>query len=297
MTASSLPPPPPPPPRPTPTQARRPSAWKEPDRPPIAAFSPKASWGLGDALTSFGIFLVSSVALVAVAILVDADPLAGFWFPLLLAGPQLTQGAFTVGVARVKGSGLDRDLGFRFRTIDGLLGIAILILGFLAAGATGALMEQLGVETPDATVAELIDDAAESDANNATGQDTEALDEAGSPEHDSGITDDEQDGRITVWIVMVAVFAATAVPIIEELIYRGLWWSALLKRGVSEGWTLVITSLAFAAAHFELERFPVLFVLGIALGVGRSLTGRIGASIIAHALINGIAMAVLLATI
>ena len=91
--------------------------------------------------------------------------------------------------------------------------------------------------------------------------------------------------------------ATDAVPIIEELIYRGLWWSALLKRGVSEGWTLVITSLAFAAAHFELERFPVLFVLGIALGVGRSLTGRIGASIIAHALINGIAMAVLLATI
>jgi membrane protease YdiL (CAAX protease family) len=80
-------------------------------------------------------------------------------------------------------------------------------------------------------------------------------------------------------------------------VYRGLWWSALLKRGMSEWWVLLITSAAFAAAHFEPSRFPVLFTLGIALGMGRLLTGRLGAPIITHALINGLGMIALLATV
>ena len=280
MTASELPPPPPPPPSPSP-RPRSGSEWKEADRPPHAPFAPESRWGLGDAFISFGIFLVTSIVLVGVVILVDADPLVGIWFPLLLAGPQLTQGAFTIGVAREKGAGLDRDFGFRFRWIDLLLGFALLILGFVLAGGTAVLMEELGLETPEASVAELIDDAS----------DTE-VDEDGTT-----LSIEGDDGGVTIWIVMVAVFAATAVPVIEELIYRGLWWSALLKRGVPEGWTLVITSLAFAAAHLEPGRFPVLFVLGLALGLGRLLTGRIGASIVTHACINGIAMSVLLATI
>lgn len=294
MTASALPPPPPPPPRPTHTPPRSGSEWKDRDRPPHVPFSPEARWGLGDAFTSFGIFLVTSIALVGVVILIDADPLEGVWFPLLLAGPQLAQGAFVAGVAWVQGTGLDRDFGFKFRWIDLLLGFALLILGFIAAGGMAALMEQLGVETPDASVAELIDDAADADVDDDTGG---PIDDGGAGDDDLGIADDGEDGGITVWIVIVAVFAATAVPVIEELIYRGLWWSALLKRGVGEGWTLLITSLAFAAAHFELQRFPVLFVLGLALGVGRYLTGRIGAAIVAHSMINGIAMAVLLATV
>lgn len=272
MTGSKLPPPPPPPPRPTPTaRPRSGSEWKEPDRPPLAPFAPQARWGLGDALISFAIFVVTSVVLVGIVILVDADPLAGFWFPLLLAGPQLTQGAFVLGVAREKGAGLDPDFGFRVRGIDVLLGLALLVVGFVLAGSTAVLTEAFGLETPEASVAELIDDA--SDGNPG------------------------DDGGITIWIVMVALFASTAVPVIEELLYRGLWWSALLKRGVPERWALIITSLAFAAAHLEPGRFPVLFALGLALGLGRLLTGRIGASIVTHAYINGIAMTVLLSTI
>ena len=296
MTVSDLPPPPPPPPtvrRPAPNG----SEWKDPERPPLAPFSPESRWGIGDALISFAIFVVTSIALVGVAILVDADPLVGFWFPLLLAAPQLTQGAFTVGVAREKGAGLDRDFGLRFRPIDLLLGFALLILGFVLAGGTAVLMEELGLETPEASVAELIDDASDtSDDPAATGgDDTTGADDGDDTGADLVLDDD--DGGVTVWIVIVAIFAATAVPVIEELIYRGLWWSALLKRGLHEGWALVITSLAFAAAHLEPGRFPVLFVLGLALGLGRMLTGRIGASIVTHACINGIAMAVLLATL
>ena len=118
-----------------------------------------------------------------------------------------------------------------------------------------------------------------------------------SPEGSDGLLDDADTSGLTIWIVFVAVFAATAVPVIEELVYRGLWWSALLKRGMSEWWVLLITSAAFAAAHFEPSRFPVLFTLGIALGMGRLLTGRIGASIITHALINGLGMVALLTTV
>lgn len=299
MTSSALPPPPPPPPSPSSgPPSRSGSEWKDQTRPPVVPFADESRWGIGDALISFVIFLVTSIGLVSITVFLDADPLVGFWFPLLLAGPQLTQGAFTIGVSREKGAGLDRDFGFRFRRIDLLLGFALLILGFVLAGGTAALMEQLGLETPEASVAELIDDASESDDTSDTFDADDADGGSSSDDTTSGNDDDDSSGDgVTVWIVMVAIFAATAVPVIEELIYRGLWWSALLKRGVPEWATLLITSLLFAAAHLEPGRFPVLFVLGLALGLGRVLTGRIGASIVTHACINGIAMAVLLATI
>jgi len=53
---------------------------------------------------------------------------------------------------------------------------------------------------------------------------------------------------------------------------------------------LVVTSAVFAVAHLEPARTPVLFVLGLALGWGRVMTGRIGASIFAHGFINLVGM-------
>ena len=170
------------------------------------------------------------------------------------------------------------------RKIDWLIGPVLVVGGFLAVAGVVAAMNELGAETPTASVAELLEDAADEDLND-------------SPEGSDGLLDDADTSGLTIWIVFVAVFAATAVPVIEELVYRGLWWSALLKRGMSEWWVLLITSAAFAAAHFEPSRFPVLFTLGIALGMGRLLTGRIGASIITHALINGLGMVALLTTV
>ena len=58
--------------------------------------------------------------------------------------------------------------------------------------------------------------------------------------------------------------------------------------------TILITSVVFAVVHFEPIRLPILFVLGLALGFGRARTGRIGAAIVAHMMINSLAMLALL---
>ena len=261
------------------------SEWKDQGRPPLIPFPPSARWGLGDAFASFGVFVVTSIVLVGIMALVAPDAaLNSPWLPLLVAGPQIAQGGFVWLVARRKGTGIDRDYGMTVRKIDWLIGPVLVVGGFLAVAGVVAAMNELGAETPTASVAELLEDAAD-----------EGLDD--SSEGSDGLLGDADESGLTIWIVFVAVFAATAVPVIEELVYRGLWWSALLKRGMSEWWVLLITSAAFAAAHFEPSRFPVLFTLGIALGMGRLLTGRIGASIITHALINGLGMIALLATV
>lgn len=285
MAESSLPPPPPPPPPPQPDPSGGASEWKDQGRPPLIPFPPSARWGLGDALASFGVFVVASIVLVGIMALIAPNAaLNSPWLPLLVAGPQIAQGAFVWWIARCKGTGIDRDYGMAVRKIDWLIGPVLVVGGFLAVAGVVAAMNELGAETPTASVAELLEDAAD-----------EGLDD--SAEGSNGLLDHADTSGLTIWIVVVAVFAATAVPVIEELVYRGLWWSALLKRGMSEWWVLLITSAAFAAAHFEPSRFPVLFTLGIALGMGRLLTGRIGASIITHALINGLGMIALLATV
>ncbi|MEO0494502.1 MAG: CPBP family intramembrane glutamic endopeptidase, partial [Actinomycetota bacterium] len=261
------------------------SEWKDQSRPPVIPFPPAARWGLGDAFSSFGVFLVTSVALVGiVAIFAPDSGLNSPWLPLLVAGPQVGQGLFVWWIARAKGTGTDRDFGMRFLKIDWLIGPVLLVLGFIAIAGVVAAMNAVGAETPTASVAELLEDAAD-----------EETDEPGA--ESGGLLEGEGDSGLTIWIIFVAVFASTAVPVIEELVYRGLWWSALLKRGMSEWWVLIITSAAFAAAHFEPARFPVLFVLGLALGMGRLLTGRIGAAIVTHALINGLGMIALVLTV
>ena len=58
--------------------------------------------------------------------------------------------------------------------------------------------------------------------------------------------------------------------------------------------TILITSTVFAAVHLEPIRLPILFVLGLALGFARARTRRIGASIVAHMVINALGMLFLL---
>ncbi|MEZ5168517.1 MAG: CPBP family intramembrane glutamic endopeptidase [Acidimicrobiales bacterium] len=103
------------------------------------------------------------------------------------------------------------------------------------------------------------------------------------------------DTGLTVWVVLFAFLAATAIPVIEELVFRGLFWSALEKRGLRPVPILLVTSVVFAAIHLELLRTPVLIVLGIGLGFCRMLTGRLGPAIVMHMGINTIGMLAVLA--
>lgn len=253
MSDSSLPPPPPPPPRPGQS-----SATPFPAQPTI--YDHSVTWGLGDAWAALGIFfLVSIVVGLAIFGATSEAGLRGAWLPIAVCIPPLVQGVYVWYVADRKGRGLRRDFAFSAKPSDIGLGAVLTITGMIGAGIVGALMLWLFDSTPTASVAELAEDSADG-------------------------------GGLTIWLVMLAVLAATLVPIVEELVFRGLWWSALEKRGMKPHWILLTTSFVFAAVHIELQRTAVLFVLGLALGAGRLATGRLGPAIAAHAMINGIGM-------
>lgn len=299
MSISSLPPPPPrpphslPPPPPPVVAGGTGSTWKDTDRPPSVPYPDASAWGLGDAMLATLIYFASSVVLVLLVVLVfDAEPLDGAWFPVSLIVPQILQFVFVVWTARRRGSGLSIDFGFAFAWKDLAIGPMLFFIGIMAAAVIGLTMTAAGVDPPTSAVAELTEEAVEGTEVDDGAFPTDAGDAIGAD------PDDADDGSgITVWIVIVAILAATAVPVIEELGYRGLWYSAMVKRGHSEWWAVVVSSFMFAIVHLEPARTLIIFALGMVLGWGRMLTNRIGASIIAHAIINGLAFAALLATL
>ena len=189
------------------------------------------------------------------------------WLVALIAIPPLVQVIYVILAVRHKGRGLAADLGWRFKSVDLAIGIVLFLVGIMLAALVALAMESLFGISPSAALADMIQDG------------------------------DGTTPGITGWIVLLAVLAAFFIPVMEEIVYRGLLWSALEKRGMREEAILVVTSLIFAAVHLEPARFPILFVLGLALGYGRIQTGRIGSCITTHIYLNSTAMLALLATL
>ncbi len=85
-----------------------------------------------------------------------------------------------------------------------------------------------------------------------------------------------------VWLFIAVVFAA---PLCEELIFRGFLWRCL-RSSLGPLWTLVATSLLFAAYHFDplhiIGILPIAFVLGFL----RLTSGAIWPCVLAHFLNN-----------
>ena len=102
------------------------------------------------------------------------------------------------------------------------------------------------------------------------------------------------------YLVATAVAAVIAAPIIEELVFRGLVMRGLLSRFgpvVSVG----LQGVLFGVAHVDPARGVgniglaiVLSGVGVALGASAYLTRRLGPTVIAHAIFNGVVVAILL---
>lgn len=257
-----LPLPPPPPPRVPPP----------PPRPTVLAWGAqlydheRSRWGVPDALLAFAIFFLSSLVLgLAFAIVEGVDAtISGPWLPLLIVAPALLQLGYVVHAGRSKGLGLEADFRTRVTPSDAAVGAALCICALILAGITAAAMTEIFDQEPNAAVAELVEDS------------------------------EGESSGLTVWIYLLALLGATVIPVVEEIVYRGLWWSALEKKGFNQWVTLALTSAVFAVVHLEPWRTPILFVLGFVIGLGRIATGRIGASIFAHVYINAIGMLFLL---
>lgn len=194
---------------------------------------------------------------------VDGDVLAGPWLLAAIAIPPLVQLAHVTWIARTRGAGLAADFRLRIKGSDVATGAGLCVAGLVLAGITATIIFEVLDQEPTAAAAELVQDS-------------------------------EDGNGLTIWIYLFALLAATLIPLVEELVYRGLWWSVLEKRGVPPVAVLFITSAIFAVVHLEPVRTPVLFVLGLAIGLGRLVTGRIAASIAAHMYVNAIGMIFLL---
>ncbi|MAE63919.1 MAG: hypothetical protein CMJ18_06565 [Phycisphaeraceae bacterium] len=104
------------------------------------------------------------------------------------------------------------------------------------------------------------------------------------------------DASMTV--IAVLVFGAViAAPLIEEIVYRGLFQTVLLAQdGVSHRWSVIlIASVVFTLVHATLpwQVLPQLFVLSLLLGWLYERTGSLWPSILVHVLFNAFSFVML----
>jgi membrane protease YdiL (CAAX protease family) len=115
-----------------------------------------------------------------------------------------------------------------------------------------------------------------------------------------GIEEISADRTYVVSLVITAVIAA---PIVEEMVFRGVVMRGLHSR-LSIPVVVVVQGVLFGVAHVDPVRgvgniglVLVLSGVGSALGIAAVLLGRIGPSIVAHALFNGAVLLVVLSGI
>lgn len=105
---------------------------------------------------------------------------------------------------------------------------------------------------------------------------------------EQGLTPDRWDpsrsGAYTFNFIVIAAF----VPIVEELVFRGVGFSLLRRFGAPVA--IGGTAVAFALAHGLVQGFPILLVFGLGLGWLRWKTGSIVPGIAVHASFNALSL-------
>ena len=207
-------------------------------------------WGLWDVL----IGLVGST-IVAVAAGVGLFLMGASVAVQIIGGmtaPWLILAGWPILVTRLRGNGARIDLGLRLTWRD---------TGWAVLGAVVALVLSIAAVT--------ITEVFVPEVTSAAGDAGEVLEESGF-------------AAMAIFALLVMVGA----PVVEELFFRGLMFSALRKRGLSTVLTIVVTAVVFAAFHLEPVRFLILLPTGLVLGWLRWRTGSTGAAMVAHGIVN-----------
>jgi membrane protease YdiL (CAAX protease family) len=107
-----------------------------------------------------------------------------------------------------------------------------------------------------------------------------------------GLTPDPFPGGARATLSVIGMTFATALlgPLGEEIYFRGLLCGRLLAYGRVAG--VLGSGLLFAGAHLEADAFPVLALIGIALGTLYVVTGSLYPGVAFHVLNNAAALAV-----
>lgn len=220
-------------------------------------------------LAGFGGFYVVSLIVTGAASAVAVDPDAvrtSLRGPVVLLAllPNLLLGVGPAAVAWWRGNGPLRDFGIRFTREDLSVGFSCGVVALAAGLVVNYLLQAWVYHGRNALNA---------------GQEIQQL-----------------TGSRSVWLVIALVFIVFLAPLSEEMLVRGALWGALEYHRVPVSLVLPMTALVFAFLHQEPTLTLGLFCQGLALGWARMRTGRIGASMIAHATNNLVPAVVLWVT-
>lgn len=208
-------------------------------------------WGLWDVVIMLGgAFVASALAIIALTLLQPSREVT------LIVGsvaPWVFLAGYPLLITRLRGNGPVVDLGLRLHARDAVIGLTAGLAGLVVAAMLAWLTTLVA-----------------GNFTSAGGQIAEEISSGGS--------------RLAM--VIFAILVALGAPVVEEIAFRGLVFDALRKRGLGAAWTVVITTVAFAAIHLEPTRIVVLLGIGALLGVLRWWTGALGAGMVAHAMVN-----------
>jgi hypothetical protein len=239
---------------PDPTAGLDPTAGAFPTTGAVATTLPARRWGFGAYLFAEAVFLTASLLLVLPYVGAghrgSPPPLV---LLLSLTVPTILSAGAAILVTRLRGNGPRADLGLRMTRADLSRGFGYGCAGLMATIPAAALWSHVvGVDEANSAVARLF-----------AGQ-RFSVPLAASV-------------FLVVWLVA---------PVCEEIVYRGLLWGAMERNGANRWWAFGVTTLAFALAHFELTRTPLLLVIAVPIGLARVYSDNIAASIVAHQVNN-----------
>ena len=110
------------------------------------------------------------------------------------------------------------------------------------------------------------------------------------PGQEQGVTPDTwQPDHAAAYVANGLVIAVVA-PIVEELTFRGLGYSLLIRFG---RWTaIVLVGVAFGLAHGLVQAFPFLAAFGAGLAYLRGRVDSVYPGMVVHGLFNAVALVV-----
>jgi membrane protease YdiL (CAAX protease family) len=110
------------------------------------------------------------------------------------------------------------------------------------------------------------------------------------PGREQGVTPDVWRPSHAAQYVANGVVICIVAPIVEELTFRGLGYSLLVRFGK---WTaIILVGVAFGLAHGLVEAFPFLAALGAGLAYLRSRVDSVYPGMVIHGLFNATALIV-----
>lgn len=219
---------------------------------------PSPRWGFGAFLLVEAV-LLTTAAFVSVLMATPTEESMPIGYVLVgTITPTVLATCVALLITVVRGNGPVADLSLAFRWDDLKTGLRF--------GALGLVITTVGVAVWTQVVGE-------DDAESAIG----------------ALVEDQQ---LSVSSALVVFFYLWLVgPICEEIIFRGLLWSAVERlQWRTERWgrfaAFVLSTAVFAVSHLEPLRTTLLLVIAIPIGLARLVTGRLLASIIAHQVNN-----------